>query len=79
MKNKKIVIFVLIVILTGLCFGVYTVLSSYLFNMDGTITDGHQDLINKIKSVENVEQRKNMIDFSLEQNIITVQEANELY
>ena len=38
-----------------------------------------KDLIESIKKTENAEERKNKIDFSVEHNILTQQEANELY
>lgn len=80
MKNKKILaLTIVIVVLCAIGFGVYKVSTSYLFNQDGTITDGKQDLINHLKSIEDMEERKNQIDFSVEQNIITQKEANELY
>ena len=54
-------------------------LKNYLYNQDGTITDGKSELINHIKSIEDVNERKNQIDYSVQQNILTQQEANELY
>ena len=51
----------------------------YLYNQDGTVVDGKKDLIESIKKMENTEERKNKIDFSVEHNILTQQEANELY
>lgn len=80
MKNKKILIIVLIVlILLAVIFGGYKIATSYLFNEDGTISDDHADLIEHLKSVEDVEERKRQIDFSLEHNMITQKEATELY
>ena len=38
-----------------------------------------KDLITHLKSIEDVNERKNQIDFSVQQNIITQEEANELY
>ena len=52
---------------------------SYLFNENGKIEDGHAQLINHIKSIENDAERKNQIDYSLSQNLINQTEANELY
>lgn len=80
MKNrKKLIIAILIIIICAIAYGVYGVYESYLFNEEGTIYDGHADLINALKNVENNEERKKQIDFSLESNIISEKEANELY
>lgn len=79
MKNKKILIGILIlIILCAIGFAVYKYRSSYLFSEDGSIVDGHQDLINHLEKIENAEEKTKQIDFSLEQNLITVEEANEL-
>jgi len=76
MKNKKIII-----IICAVGFGILKARynPNYLYNQDGTIVDGHQELIEHLKSIEDAEERKKQVDFSLEQNIITPEEANELY
>ena len=51
----------------------------FLFSTDGTVVDGHKDLINHLKNIEDSEERKKEIDYSLSQNIITQEEANNLY
>ncbi len=80
MKNKKLLILALIVvIILALGFGVYHMYTSYLFSEDGTIVDGHKDLIEHLKGIEDKEERKKQIDFSLESNIITQEEADQLY
>ena len=80
MKNRKILIIaIIIIIIFGIGYGAYRLYNSYLFNEDGTISDGHADLINALKSVEDDEERKRQVDFSLESNLITEKEANELY
>lgn len=83
MNNKKIIIIIILVILVivAIGFGVFkaTHNENYLYNQDGTITDGKSELINHLKSIEDTNERKKQIDFSVQQNIITQQEANELY
>lgn len=80
MKNKKIIVISIIIIaIVALGFGIYKIYDSYLFNEDGTVVDGHKDLIEHLKSIEDKEERKKQVDFSLEQNIITQSEANEIY
>ncbi len=79
MKNKKLlIILVILIVLCGIGVGVYQYYSSHLFNQDGTISDGHQDLINHLQGVEDAQERTKQIDFALEQNLITESEANEL-
>lgn len=77
MKNKKIIIVVIIVL--AILLGAFKICSSYLFNNNNGITDGKTELINHLKSIEDKEERKHQIDYSVEQNIITQKEANELY
>ena len=83
MKNKKIIISIILIILVivAIGFGIFkaTHNENYLYNQDGTMTDGKSELINHLKSIEDTNERKNQIDFSVQQNIITQQEANELY
>lgn len=83
MKNKKILIIaIIIIVLCAIGFGVYKVATSYLFRVENgkiTIEDGKKDLINHLKGIEDREERKKQIDFSVEHNIITQKEAEELY
>ncbi len=82
MKNKKIIIiFVIIILAVAIIFGVLRAKynENYLYDENGTIVDGKSDLINNIKSTEDKNERKNKIDFFLKGNVITQDEANELY
>ena len=83
MKNKKVIVGIIlaVLIIVAIGFGIFkaTHNENYLYNQDGTITDGKSELINHIKSIEDVNERKNQIDYSVQQNILTQQEANELY
>ena len=83
MNNKKVIISIILVILVifAVVLGVFkaTHNENYLYNQDGTVVDGKKDLINRLKSIEDVNERKNQINFSVQQNIITQEEANELY
>ena len=40
---------------------------------------GKTTVIESIKKIDNAEERKNKIDFSVQHNILTQEEANELY
>ena len=80
MKNKKLfIIIALIIVVLAIILGALKFSGLFLFNEDGTIADGHAELIERLKSVEDKDERKRQIDFSLQSNIITQEEANELY
>lgn len=80
MKNKKLLIIIVsVIILLAIILGGYKVYTSSLFNEDGKISDGHAQLIEHLKSIEDKEERKKQIDFSIQSNIITQQEADLLY
>ena len=83
MNNKKVIISIILILLVivAIGFGIFkaTHNEDYLYNKDGTIVDGKKDLINHLKSIEDADERKNQIDFSVQRNIITQEEANKLY
>ncbi len=82
MKNKKIVvniIIIIIVVLIAIILGVYTVYTSHLFNSDGTIHNPEQELITHLKSIEDDQSRREAIDHTVNENILTQEQANELY
>ena len=82
MKNKKVLIIILVVLVAlAIGYGIFRAKfnDNYLYNSDGSITDGHTELIEHLKSVEDPEERKKQVDFSLEHNIITQEEADKLY
>lgn len=79
MKNKKVaIIFIIIVITVAILAGIYKIMSSYLFTKDGKIEDGHKKLIEDIKKMENYEKKKEKVETFLKENFITEQEAKEL-
>ena len=83
MSNKKILIIIAVVLLLvcAVVFGIYkaTHNEDYLYDSNGNIIDGREELIEHLKGIEDVEERKKQIDFSVESNIITQEEANNLY
>lgn len=80
MKNKKVLIIVVVIIIVlAVIMGIIKIYNSYLFSQDGTISDGHDELIEHLQNIDDEAERKNQIDYSVEQNIITQEEANELY
>lgn len=82
MKNKKaLIVIVIIILLIAIGFGIIKARynANYLYNDQGTISNGKQDLIEHLKNVEDLEERKKQIDFSVSQNILTQEEANDLY
>ena len=82
MKNKKrLIIAVIILVIGAVGFGAFKAMHhpNYLYNQDGTIVDGRKELIEHLQSIEDETERKKQIDFCVEQNIITPEEAKNLY
>lgn len=83
MKSKKVIIGIILAILVivAIGFGIFkaTYNEDYLYNQEGIVVDGKKELIESIKKMENTEERKKKIDFCVEHNILTWEEANELY
>ena len=83
MKNKKVIIIISIVLLitVAVIAGVHKFYSSYMFNEDGTISGTSNDLYKLFfEQLEKVsgEDKISLINFGVEQNIITEKEAGEL-
>ena len=66
-KNKKIIILISIIIILAVIFSFFQIRKSYLFNADN----------NGI--IEDKEERKKQIDYSVKQKVITQEEADKLY
>ena len=80
MKNKKIIIIISIVVLitVAIIVGVHKFYSSYMFNEDGTISGTSYKLYFEQLEKVSGEDKINLINFGVEQNIITEKEAEEL-
>lgn len=79
MKNKKVaIIFIIIVIIVAILAGIYKVMSSYLFTEDWKIEDGHKELVEKIKNIEDYDTKKKQANFFRESNKINEQDAKEI-
>ena len=79
-KNKKIIILISIIIILAVIFSFFQIRKSYLFNADNNgIIDGKAKLINRLEKIEDKEERKKQIDFSVKQKVITQEEADKLY
>lgn len=81
MKNKKIIlVLIIIVVILAIAFAIYEFYTSRLIGVDGKLLpNAHEELINHIANTENEAVKHNMINFSLESNLITQEEANALY
>ena len=83
MKNKKVVIIIssIVLIISAIIFGIHKFYSSYMFNMDGTISGANEAYELYYEQLEKVsgDDRINLINFGVEQNIITREEAEELF
>ena len=79
-KNKKIIILISIIIILAVIFSFFQIRKSYLFNADNNgIIDGKSELINLLEKIEDKEERKKQIDYSVKQKVITQEEADKLY
>ena len=83
MKNKKIVIvFIIIVIIVAIITGIIKIMSYYAFKgslkQEIKIDDGDNKLINHLNKIENNEEKKEKVQWYLEANKITEQEAKEI-
>ena len=78
--NKKIIILISIIIILAVIFSFFQIRKSYLFNADNNgIIDGKSELINRLEKIEDKEERKKQIDYSVKQKVITQEEADKLY
>ena len=78
--NKKIIILISIIIILAVIFSFFQIRKSYLFNADNNgIIDGKAELINRLEKIEDKEERKKQIDYSVKQKVITQEEADKLY
>ena len=79
-KNKKIIILISIIIILAVIFSFFQIRKSYLFNADNNgIIDGKAELIIRWEKIEDKEERKKQIDYSVKQKVITQEEADKLY
>ena len=79
MNKKYIVIAIVIMLIIAICFGIYKIASTYIFEKGEGIQNSHEELLNHIKGIEDGKERQNQIEYSINQNLISEQEANELY
>lgn len=77
-KKNTIAIVVILIVVAILGVVGYYVLSSNLWSEDGEIEDGHQNLINETKAIEDYEERKEQVNQLLEEKFITQAEADEI-
>lgn len=79
MKNKKVMIIISVVLLIviAIIIGIYKFYSSYMFNEDGTVISNSYNLYYEKLNTLSGDERIKLIEFGVEQNIITRQEADE--
>ena len=82
MNNKKIIISIILVILVivAIGFGIFkaTHNENYLYNQDGTITDGKSELINHLKSIEDTNESDINVQEKININTATKDELTSL-
>lgn len=78
-KKSIILLSIFIIIILAVIICIVKAHSNYLYNEDGTLTDGHAELIENLKKTEDEETKKKKTDFYLQQNVLTQDEADEIY
>lgn len=80
MKNRKVaIIFIIIVIIVAILAGAYKIMTSYMFKKENnTIEDGETEIIEYLKSIEDIKEREEKVKFFIESNDITEDEAKEI-
>lgn len=78
-KKSIILLSIIIIIILAVVICIVKARSNYLYNEDGTLTDGHEELIENLKKTEDEETKKKKTDFYLQQNVLTQDEADEIY
>lgn len=76
--KKKIIITSIVIIGLAILFGCYKVKTSYIYNDDETIIDVSNEIVESIKTIENLEERRKTIDFAVEHNMISQEQAQKL-
>ena len=79
MRNKKVMIIISVVLLIviAIIIGIYKFYSSYMFNEDGTVISNSYNLYYEKLNTLSGDERIKLIEFGVEHNIITRQEADE--
>ena len=81
-KDKTIIIFIIIIIIVAVLSGICKIMTSYMIEEDykkeTKIEDGGNDLIKYLNKIENEEERKERVEWYLEANKITEEEAKEI-
>ena len=77
-KNKKIIILISIIIILAVIFSFFQIRKSYLFNADNNgIIDGKSELINRLEKIEDKEERKKQIDYSVYRDSIRLKKTKK--
>lgn len=72
-----IIISVVLLIVIAIIIGIYKFYSSYMFNEDGTVISNSYNLYYEKLNTLSGDERIKLIEFGVEHNIITRQEADE--
>ena len=78
--SKKTTIAIIVILIVASILGVagYYILSTNLWTADGRIEDGHAEAINHLKNIEDSQEKENQVNFFLNSNKITQEDADEI-
>lgn len=78
MHKRYMILVILIIIFIAIIIGIKISNNSYIYEEDGTIQDSHGELIDHLKNLNNIEEKRNQVQFFLEYNLLTNEEAEEI-
>lgn len=78
MHKRYMVLVILIIILIAILIGIKISNNSYIYEEDGKIQDSHKELVEHLKNLNNIDDKKNQVQFFLEYNLLTDEEAEEI-
>lgn len=79
--SKKTTITIIVILTAVAVLGVlgYYVLSTNMWTTDGNVaTDGHTEMIEDLKNIEDPQKKEDKVNFFLNSNAITQEEADEI-
>ncbi len=75
---KKIIIFLIIIVIIAIFLGIQEIQNSFVFKEDGMIHDASEDIIGNLKEIEDYEERFEQVNAALKYNMITEEQAKSI-
>lgn len=79
-SKKHIIIAVAIIAMSATLFGIYRIITGYIFTEDFKVPNGgYNHLIEIIENTTDEQERRESIDHAVKYNLVTQEVANSLY